>query len=221
VLSVLICIAIIITKVDVDWSDAFEGFLPSKTLFAEGGLYTCELSNDGQQNSIVNITFCSAVGILGATVMPHSLFLGSALATQDRISPKPHKMLLHFPPGSEASLKEKPVPLLRRLFQRAGNYIASVFRVRRETEDLVKPKHHADRENNTLAFVQAHLYHGIFDMAISLLGFAVIINSLCVYLRALVCRTQFSSCTLFQDIDTCFRSVLLWFCKDIRSSRTV
>jgi metal iron transporter len=48
VLSVLICIAIIIAKVNVDWSDAFEGFLPSKSLFAEGALYTCELRNDVQ-----------------------------------------------------------------------------------------------------------------------------------------------------------------------------
>src|ERR1700733_10791411 len=105
--------------------------------------------------------------------MPHSLFLGSALATQDRISSSPPKRPLHSPSLSEESLElpnEKPVPHLRRLFQGVCYFISSAFRVRRETEDMVKPKCHADRENNTLTFVQAHLYHGIFDMAISLLG---------------------------------------------------
>ena len=33
-----------------------------------------------------------AVGILGATVMPHAIFLGSHLATQDRISRGPDKL---------------------------------------------------------------------------------------------------------------------------------
>ena len=33
-------------------------------------------------------------------------------------------------------------------------------------------------ENNTYAFIKAHLNHGIVDVAASLLGFAVAINSL-------------------------------------------
>ncbi|KNZ76908.1 Manganese transporter pdt1 [Termitomyces sp. J132] len=70
VLAVLICIVIIISRVHVDWGKAFEGYLPSKYIFSSGALYT-------------------SVGILGATVMPHSLFLGSALATQDRVDPAP------------------------------------------------------------------------------------------------------------------------------------
>lgn len=42
VLAVLICMAIIISKVDVDWGKAFQGYLPSKYIFASGSLYTCE-----------------------------------------------------------------------------------------------------------------------------------------------------------------------------------
>lgn len=125
--------------------------------------------------------------------MPHSLFLGSALATQDRISSEPPKTLLHSPTGSQESFPQsngKTISYPRRLFKIAIRYIASVFRINGEIEDTVKPKRHADRENNSLAFVQAHLYHGIFDMAISLLGFAVIINSLCVLICALVGRTD-------------------------------
>ncbi|EEB93577.1 hypothetical protein MPER_07741, partial [Moniliophthora perniciosa FA553] len=34
-------------------------------------------------------------------------------------------------------------------------------------------KRHSERENNSYAFVIAHVYHGIVDVAVSLLGFAV------------------------------------------------
>jgi len=33
---------VIITKIDVDWGDAFFGYVPSKRVFEAGGLYTCE-----------------------------------------------------------------------------------------------------------------------------------------------------------------------------------
>jgi metal iron transporter len=33
---------VIITKVDVDWGEAFLGYVPSKPVFQAGGLYTCE-----------------------------------------------------------------------------------------------------------------------------------------------------------------------------------
>ncbi len=45
VLIVLICMAIIISKTTPDWGDAFDGFLPSKTLFQSGALYTCKFTN--------------------------------------------------------------------------------------------------------------------------------------------------------------------------------
>ena len=41
VLIVLICMAVIISKTEVNWAAAFDGFVPSKTLFQAGGLYTC------------------------------------------------------------------------------------------------------------------------------------------------------------------------------------
>lgn len=42
VFSVLICMFVIITKIDVDWGEAFLGYLPSGKVFQAGGLYTCE-----------------------------------------------------------------------------------------------------------------------------------------------------------------------------------
>lgn len=41
VLSVLICMALIISKVSINWGNAFFGFVPSKELYAGGSLYTC------------------------------------------------------------------------------------------------------------------------------------------------------------------------------------
>ncbi|THU85442.1 putative transporter of the NRAMP family [Dendrothele bispora CBS 962.96] len=122
VLAVLICMCIIIAKVDVQWGDTFIGYLPSKYIIPNGALYT-------------------SVGILGATVMPHSIFLGSALATQDRVS------------------------------------LPNV---------AVVDENRSERENNTAEHIKKHLYHGIIDMAVSLLGFAVVINSLILILAAAV-----------------------------------
>jgi metal iron transporter len=34
---------VIISKIDVEWNDAFKGYIPSKFVFAHGGLYTCEI----------------------------------------------------------------------------------------------------------------------------------------------------------------------------------
>ena len=37
---------------------------------------------------------------------------------------------------------------------------------------------HADRPNNSLSFIKAHLHHAIVDVVVNLLGLAVVINSL-------------------------------------------
>src|SRR5712691_3024137 len=90
VLTVLICMCILVSRVDVEWGEAFKGFLPSKTLVQHGSLYTCtRFTNLTVWFSCDANARLTAVGIIGATVMPHGLFLGSALATQDRASVKP------------------------------------------------------------------------------------------------------------------------------------
>ena len=33
---------VIVTKIEVDWGQAFLGYVPSKKIFQAGGLYTCE-----------------------------------------------------------------------------------------------------------------------------------------------------------------------------------
>ncbi|KAJ6623095.1 natural resistance-associated macrophage protein-domain-containing protein [Mycena sp. CBHHK59/15] len=164
VLAVLICMVVIITKVNVDWAQAFDGFLPSKFLFGNGSLYT-------------------SVGILGATVMPHSLFLGSALATQNRLTveEKPESLASVDPKETTSRTHYKPSTLRRIL-----GFFVALFRTPPSSPHATVVKRHADRENNTLAFVRAHLYHGIFDVVASLLGFAVLINSLILILASAV-----------------------------------
>jgi metal iron transporter len=104
-----------------------------------------------------------AVGILGATVMPHALFLGSALATQDRISVKPAPL----PSMPDIRATES---------KRFLGKILDLFRpVRIDTDEFAS---HADRPNNSLSFIKAHLHHAIVDIVVNLLGLAVVINSL-------------------------------------------
>ncbi|KAF7337619.1 Manganese transporter pdt1 [Mycena sanguinolenta] len=174
VLAVLICMIIVISKVHVDWAEAFDGFLPSKSIFNDSGLYT-------------------SVGILGATVMPHSLFLGSALATQDRLNvetppvPEPESLKesaeLKVADSQEATAKSAPD--MSQLDQ-LGEFFKSMFRTPPPSQRSTRVKSHEERENNSLAFIRAHLNHGIVDVVGSLLGFAVLINSLILMLAGTV-----------------------------------
>lgn len=72
VLIVLVSFIVLIVNVQPDWGDTFKGFLPSHAMIANGGLYL-------------------AVSIVGATVMPHSLFLGSKVAISDRLRRLPQE----------------------------------------------------------------------------------------------------------------------------------
>ncbi|KAK0489581.1 putative transporter of the NRAMP family [Armillaria luteobubalina] len=157
VIAVLICMCIIIARVDVNWPEAFLGYVPSKYIFKNGALYT-------------------SVGILGATVMPHSLFLGSALATQDRVSAN----------SIEEEEEEKPVELRQR--------IQSTFRL----TPISPPK---TLSNNSLSFIKLHLYHGITDVVLSLLCFAVVINSLILILAGATLPATTHTASLFDAYD--------------------
>ncbi|KAF5345709.1 hypothetical protein D9758_013040 [Tetrapyrgos nigripes] len=161
VFAVLICMCIIIAKIDVNWGDTFFGYLPSKYIIPNGALYT-------------------SVGILGATVMPHSIFLGSALATQDRVSPPP---VVPDDSDGESFVYTNPFFRAVRAVKRAT---VSAFKIPPPSEYATTVTRHCDRENKTSEFIKKHLYHGIIDMAVSLLGFAVVINSLILILASAV-----------------------------------
>ncbi|EEB91107.1 hypothetical protein MPER_10590, partial [Moniliophthora perniciosa FA553] len=175
VLAVFICMCINNARVDIDWGTAFEGYLPSKYIVPNGALFV-----------VVRIL---AVGIIGATVMPHSIFLGSALATQDRVSTA-HRSAFREPGAplsgsSDGDTDDKisrveTATIPRSLVQRMKAYprrlctdVCDAFKVPPPSSYATKAKRHSERENNSYAFVIAHVYHGIVDVAISLLGFAV------------------------------------------------
>ncbi|KZP29366.1 hypothetical protein FIBSPDRAFT_946998 [Athelia psychrophila] len=99
--------------------------------------------------------------------MPHSLFLGSALATQNRLAASPSKV-----PSPDGPLSTAPsrVPLPRRI----ATFFRSIFKNPRRTRSA----------KTTPSGSCAHLWHGIVDMALSLLGFAVFINAMILVLAA-------------------------------------
>ena len=119
-----------------------------------------------------------AVGIVGATVMPHSLFLGSHLATQDRLAKDSDEDLPKF----SETLSLHQMTLSQRMLRRIRHVFSwrSLFSISRSDETSYPPNvlTHADRKNNKLGFVRSHIYHGMADVIASLMGFAVVINSL-------------------------------------------
>lgn len=128
--------------------------------------------------------------------MPHSLYLGSALSTQDRISCREEtvndevltKVGEEYVENSdekdkvEATEAAEEAPSRK---TRLGSFVARTkesvlnqFRVPPRSPHSTVVKSHAERENNPLDFVRSHLWHGVVDMVSSLLGFALVINSL-------------------------------------------
>lgn len=116
-----------------------------------------------------------AIGIIGATVMPHSLFIGSALATQDRLS----KTSLEADGESNSSLGSLPEE--RRpggILNKIKSCLSKAFRIKALDSHKNRPQRHEDRENNSYWFVESHVYHGVVDIVLSLLGIAVVVNSM-------------------------------------------
>ncbi|QRV90249.1 hypothetical protein RhiJN_18267 [Ceratobasidium sp. AG-Ba] len=134
-------------------------YLPSKTLLQPGALYT-------------------SVGILGATVMPHALFLGSSLATLDRVSPPPS---LQLPINSSPKIKD--LTLKKRFYELGRRYsymqpISNGHSSRDAPEDRLyvssmremsgqRESHAATRRsmnNKSVDFIKQHLVHAMVDI---------------------------------------------------------
>lgn len=62
VLAVLICMVVIITKVHVNWGDAFQGYIPSKYIFSSGGIYTCTMMTFGLGISSLLMVYSHSCG---------------------------------------------------------------------------------------------------------------------------------------------------------------
>ena len=108
--------------------------------------------------------------------MPHALYLGSFLATQDRTgeytpAPLPSPVQAQ---GDQESLDFR---------SRFRKWFNSLFEVTRAERVAVSRDYRLkyERENNELSFIQAHLKHGIVDIVASLMGVAVPINAAFVH----------------------------------------
>jgi metal iron transporter len=119
----------------------------------------------------INVILILAVGILGATVMPHALFLGSSLATQDRVSDPPPDEKLPLPQTNlnGVTLTTKLRRFVRPLFR--------ITRAERAESTIDYRSKYGERANNSYSFIRAHLSHGVTDVITSLLAVAVPINS--------------------------------------------
>ncbi|KAG9314600.1 natural resistance-associated macrophage protein-domain-containing protein [Chiua virens] len=152
VAAVFISFIVLVIKVDPQWPQAFLGFVPSQDLF------------ETQPNAVY-----TAIGIIGATIMPHGLFLGSHLATQDRLS------------SSNSALPLPAAPQRSSLWR-------SLFSISNTSHDDLTDKftRHGLRSNNSLSFIRAHLAHAVVDIVLSLLVVAVPINCAILILSAAV-----------------------------------
>ena len=115
--------------------------------------------------------------------MPHSLFIGSALATQNREFSDSSSVLPEKIPGFniETAPKIALSESIRALPRSCWNSICAAFRTPPPSEYATHARNFQEHESRPLSVVLAHVYHGTVDVAISLLGFAVVINSLYVF----------------------------------------
>ncbi|WWD08657.1 hypothetical protein V865_006770 [Kwoniella europaea PYCC6329] len=201
VLAVFVSFMILLKLTNPVWKDVFLGLVPSKTLVKPGALYI-------------------GVGIIGATVMPHALFLGSSLASVDRlnmlpIEPSPTKTPLSVQMPSLNPFRRRPRPKRNdsdlpttqsQVEVASSSLVGSSSRQLQETptpsiiggegKDLptpieydIKDKDEIDyvkrmkeyevsvRKFDRIKWVDVHLLHSTIDTALSLLGFALTINS--------------------------------------------
>jgi len=101
--------------------------------------------------------------------MPHALFLGSSLATQDRVNIAPLEDNLSPPASSRAGFKSKVLKIVNPLFR--------ITRADRTVSTIDYRTKYGERDNNSLTFINQHLSHGIADVVISLIALAIPINS--------------------------------------------
>ncbi|KAK4703241.1 metal iron transporter, partial [Phenoliferia sp. Uapishka_3] len=193
VLAVLGSFVALLVKVSPVWRKVFHGYVPGPGIIRGGGLYI-------------------AVGILGATVMPHAMFIGSKMACMRRLKPEQYEVT------SSISFKDDDETIRVEEFQPSGRPRRSMSLTNRgpsihlpqpislgqfsvHERRLTPEERRAEDENGgktssekggkertkpTLECVKAHLGHAVADIAGSLLGFAVLINSAILILAAAV-----------------------------------
>lgn len=148
VMSVVVSSLVLLFRVNPDWGLAIRGFLPSAKIVEGSASYT-------------------AIGMLGATIGPHAILLGSNLATVEReddsqSEPETQRKASIQSQDSENFLYDMPPRTLDVRF----NHVS----INEEPEVM-------SRKFKVLKSCRSHLSHATFDIAASLYTLPLIINS--------------------------------------------
>ncbi|SPO29805.1 related to vacuolar transport protein ESP1 [Ustilago trichophora] len=188
VFTVLSCFIVLLVRIKPYWPDVFHGYLPSHHVVQSGALYV-------------------SVGILGATVMPHAIILGSHFASIDRLpslDAAPCTTTTSTSnvdtPREEAQQDQsrweiisgacsrllRPKPETKAEVVRLSRVIRSLISHRTGTQDVdsesIRQSRRArftsdDLPPRTLENIRIHLKHASVDIGMSLVSFAIVINS--------------------------------------------
>ncbi|TIA90007.1 hypothetical protein E3P81_02688 [Wallemia ichthyophaga] len=155
-LTVFASFAVLVGKVHPEWSQVLRGFLPSKLAFEPGANYI-------------------SIGIIGATVMPHSLLLGSNIATAERLHPKrsPASSIRESSDEDRFSLSsiedtQTPLEYVSKAMKQDPDY---------EPSPRIGDADVYDGGPGRLPSILKHLTHGSWDIALSLITIAVPVNA--------------------------------------------
>ncbi|UZJ54146.1 hypothetical protein CBS101457_003466 [Exobasidium rhododendri] len=155
VFAVIACYIALLVKVKPDWGNVFHGYIPSSTLIGPEALY-------------------ASIGILGAVIMPHSLFLGSHFATIHRI-PEIKSSSSSTLNEDDRTLQGNQDPGKHTLLSRVKKIIAMV------DSDLVEdpdaPKKTFLPKRLGISQMKIQIPHASWDIALSLVIFAITVNS--------------------------------------------
>ncbi|KAG8851045.1 hypothetical protein FRB96_009527 [Tulasnella sp. 330] len=183
VIAVFVSFIVLTFRIRPDWSKAFYGYVPSKELAKPGALY-------------------AGIGIVGATVMPHALYLGSRLSTMSRLPvvaptpPVPSPPALSMMASTRTSITAVDRRMsseqdrdksaldnlgihLKRLLFESESTDEEKAHTAIATANLRKGDHGLTSVNgdSKVAFIRTHVRHASWDIILSLFGFAVTINS--------------------------------------------
>ena len=145
VLAVVVCFCIqlsLITNTPV--GEVFKGYLPSSAIVSGQGLYL-------------------SCGILGATVMPHSLYLGSGIV-QPRLQAFDTKVELRISNSNESLPAFEP-DAAHQVFEATHN------------RHIVNDESHKAPYRPSLAAIKSCLNYSVAELALSLSLFALFVNS--------------------------------------------
>ncbi|TIC04944.1 Nramp-domain-containing protein [Wallemia mellicola] len=155
-IAVFASFAVLVIKVHPEWSEVMRGFLPNKLAFEPGATYI-------------------SIGIIGATIMPHSMFLGSKLATADRLASASSVN------SSRTSSNEDRFSLSN-IEETSRNPLEYVAKAMKQDPDYEPSPRIGDADvyeggPGRLPSILKHLKHGSWDIALSLLTIAVPVNA--------------------------------------------